>query len=306
MDIFISWSGRRSNAVALALREWLPTVLDNHVNPFVSSEDVAKGTRGLDKIAHELQGANHGIIVITPENASQPWLNFEAGALGNSVTGAKVSPFLIGLDFAALEGPVRQFQTTDASNKDEVRKLVNSINADLDRPLGGGTLATLFDSHWNELETAVTAALASSPDTEPSTEDRSVENVIDEILTTVRGLRRDFDRLPKSRSQTPAQVVDEYADTPIWVTELFHIGGENEAPLRSAGKMSNGSYRGRVIDSVDGLTKRAQKAFSLMAAQHERTIVLTGPRLGTFTFGTNSDISFVAPAQEAITNDQVE
>ena len=44
MKIFISWSGEKSRRIALMLREWFPNVL-NAVEPFVSSEDIAKGSR---------------------------------------------------------------------------------------------------------------------------------------------------------------------------------------------------------------------------------------------------------------------
>lgn len=44
MKIFISWSGPKSGAVAKALREWLPLVV-NAFEPFLSSDDIDKGTR---------------------------------------------------------------------------------------------------------------------------------------------------------------------------------------------------------------------------------------------------------------------
>jgi len=307
VDIFISWSGPRSHAVAVALRTWLPSILDNSVTPFVSSEDIAKGTRGLDKIADELKNATHGIVVVTPENATQPWLNFEAGALGNSVSSAKVAPFLVGLENRDLVGPMTQFQTTLATDRQEVRKLVESINTDLGRPMQPGTIDTLFNAGWQVLEEAVAEALALSAEKIPAVEDRSPNNVIDEILTTVRGLRRDFDKLPQNQNQnrsgTPAQVAKRYGETPVWVTELFDIGEVNDAPMRQAGKNADGSYRGSVQDSVRHLTSGAQRAFSRMATDHAHTIVVEGINLGKFVFTAEGEINLdfspaVAPVDE--------
>lgn len=44
------------------LREWLPTVLAGSVTPFVSSQDIAKGERGLNVISTELETVNYGIV----------------------------------------------------------------------------------------------------------------------------------------------------------------------------------------------------------------------------------------------------
>jgi len=197
-----------------------------------------------------------------------------------------------------------QFQTTLATDRQEVRKLVESINTDLGRPMQPATIDTLFNAGWQVLEEAVVEALALSAETAPAVEDRSPNNVMDEILTTVRGLRRDFDKLPQNRNRTPAQIVKEYADTPVWVTELFHIGEENDAPMGHAGKSADGSYRGSVQDSVRHLTAGAQKAFSHMAADHAQTVVVQGPNLGKFVFTAEGEISVEFSPAVASLNDE--
>jgi hypothetical protein len=60
VKLFISWSGSRSHQIARILRESLPNVLP-HVEPWFSSEDIAKGTRWSIELGKELDAAkpNH-------------------------------------------------------------------------------------------------------------------------------------------------------------------------------------------------------------------------------------------------------
>ena len=44
MKVFISWSDNKSQAVAIALADWLPGVI-NSIEPFVSAKDIYAGTR---------------------------------------------------------------------------------------------------------------------------------------------------------------------------------------------------------------------------------------------------------------------
>src|SRR5689334_3268326 len=78
--IFISWSGDRSKAVALALREWLPMVIQS-VDVWMSETDIAKGSRSMLEVMQKLSAADFGLICLTPENQLRPWILFEAGAI---------------------------------------------------------------------------------------------------------------------------------------------------------------------------------------------------------------------------------
>ena len=109
MKIFISWSGDQSHALALALKEWIPMVLQ-YVEPWLSQSDIDAGERWDVKIAKELEAANYGIICVTKENAGAPWLLFEAGALAKSMEDGRVIPLLLDIDFKEITGPLAQFQ----------------------------------------------------------------------------------------------------------------------------------------------------------------------------------------------------
>jgi hypothetical protein len=193
MQVFISWSGPQSNAVALALREWLPLVLPDKVVPFVSSEDIMKGSRGLNVIKKQLEDSGFGIVVVTPSNLESTWIHFEAGALGRAVDDQdKVAPLLVGLGENDLDGPLLQYQHSLATDRDAVFKLVTSINASLAQPLNSTAVSQLFDLNWTAFESALEAALALD-DTKPKRRDTA--EMIDEVLSTVRSLQREVNEL---------------------------------------------------------------------------------------------------------------
>src|SRR5690349_13184449 len=96
MKPFISWSGECSRAVASILRNWLPDVIHN-VEPWMSVSDIAAGDRWGSQVQHMLKECRFGVICVTPDNLTAPWLMFEAGALSKAIQVTYVCPFLIGL-----------------------------------------------------------------------------------------------------------------------------------------------------------------------------------------------------------------
>src|SRR5436305_7849147 len=126
MKLFISWSGERSKALAQALREWLPYVLQ-YVEPWLSEVDIEAGARWWQEVAQTLETYNFGVICVTPENLNAPWVLFEAGALSKSMQGGRVIPLLFGLEFRDFAGPLAQFHAkrVDRAGLSEV---IHSIN----------------------------------------------------------------------------------------------------------------------------------------------------------------------------------
>src|SRR3989454_7866890 len=111
MKVFISWSGDRSRTIADVLRRWLPSVLQA-VRPYFSPDDIAKGTRWSSEIAKELEASKIGIICLTGDNLSAPWLMFESGALAKNLDKSFVIPLLVGIKQSDVSGPLAQFQLT--------------------------------------------------------------------------------------------------------------------------------------------------------------------------------------------------
>lgn len=187
MKVFISWSGQRSQFVALALRKWLPDVIQS-LEPWMSDVDIEKGARWSAEIGQQLGDTKAGIICVTPENTSSPWLNFEAGALAKTIADTFVCPLLIDLKASDVTGPLTQFQMTQSA-ADDVEKLIATLNVAAGAKLQPDQLKRSFDRCWPQLE----ESLRSIPPTQTGkSSHRSPNEVLEEILSTVRGLRRDF------------------------------------------------------------------------------------------------------------------
>jgi hypothetical protein len=151
MRIFISWSGELSHAIACILKEWIPTVLQAVTECWVSSEDIAKGKQWSPEITSALRQCQYGLICLVPSNLREPWLNFEAGVISKTLNSDRVCPFLFGLKPSQLQGPLTLFQCAEYS-KDDVLKLLQSINAATDHPIQPERLRTTFELCWPGLE----------------------------------------------------------------------------------------------------------------------------------------------------------
>lgn len=151
MKVFLSWSGEKSHKVALVFRDWFPSVIQS-LEPYVSSEDIDKGTRWSTDIAKELEDSTFGILCVTKENLTAPWLTFEAGALSKTMDKSFVSPFLYDIKRSEVDGPILQFQST-IFNKDDVYKLLKTLNkACGEDQLTEERLDKAFNVWWPTLE----------------------------------------------------------------------------------------------------------------------------------------------------------
>lgn len=183
MKVFVSWSGQRSKGLALALREWLPLVL-HYVEPWLSEADVSAGDRWAQEVAKELEASNFGIICVTPENLTEPWILFEAGALAKSMNGGRVIPLLFSLEFSDISGPLAQFQAKKFS-REGLGEVIQSINLASDGGVPKERATQLFQALWPQLEGSLAAVPTEAP-TERHT--RPQHEIIEELVAGVRGL----------------------------------------------------------------------------------------------------------------------
>jgi hypothetical protein len=188
MKVFISWSGPQAQSMAEALQDWLKKIIQA-VEPFVSTQAIQAGDRGLNVIRDWLTESSCGIVCVTRANRESMWINFEAGALSKALDG-KVMPILLDLSVADLTGPLSQFQASSGTDKKAMSKMVRSL-----RDHGGltfpddPTLESLFDAFWPDLERRFReiAGEHAARDTAPLRKDREV---LDEIVLLLRDLNK--------------------------------------------------------------------------------------------------------------------
>ena len=150
MKVFLSWSGVRSKAMAKALKGWLSDVLQD-IDAWMSDSDISAGSEWGKELSSELQNSSFGVICLTPENTTSPWLLFEAGALSKSVESVRVVPYCFEIDPITVQYPLAQFQCVRA-DKEGTLKLVRSINGSLDNGLPEDRLTRSFEVWWPNLE----------------------------------------------------------------------------------------------------------------------------------------------------------
>lgn len=160
MKVFLSWSGELSHKIAIELRDWLPFVIQS-IQPYVSSEDIDKGTRWSIDIAKELEDSSFGVLCVTPQNLEAPWINFEAGALSKAFNNSNVSPFLFGLKPSDLKkSPLLQFQSTLYDKKDFMKLILSLNNALGKEKLDESKLQKTFDVWWETLKAKLDSFLS--------------------------------------------------------------------------------------------------------------------------------------------------
>lgn len=186
MKVFISWSGLTSKAIAEALRNWIPGVLQA-VKPYFSPDDIAKGSIWSSEISKELEESRIGIICLTRNNLSAPWILFEAGALSKNIDKSKVCPILFGVEPTDLEGPLVQFQAAKFS-EDELRRVIIMMNTELgDRALTSEVFESVFNMWYPILKAQIDKVLTEEDDSKSSTL-RSERDLLEEILNLSRSI----------------------------------------------------------------------------------------------------------------------
>ena len=184
MKVLISWSGALSKAVAEIFKDWLKCVLQA-TEPWISTEDIAKGSNWFAEISDQLNVTSVGILCLTRENVNSRWILYEAGGLAKGLNESRVCTFLIDLKPTDVEPPLGSFNATSPV-KEDVFKLVCSINADLgEKRVPDELMRRIFEKFWPSFESDFRDALARF---KPAKEihSRPLPELVEEVLEISR------------------------------------------------------------------------------------------------------------------------
>lgn len=186
MKVFVSWSGELSCKIAEVLKKWIPCIIQS-VEVFFSPEDIEKGDNWDKTISNELSQCNYGIICLTSENTTAPWINFEAGAIAKSLD-SRITALMVNIKPSDIKGPLSRYQAT-RFEKNDFFQLISAINKALETPLVHNVLQNTFDTMWVALEQEANEVIekySSKATTLDENKELSENNPLEEILQLLR------------------------------------------------------------------------------------------------------------------------
>jgi len=232
--VFISWSGDLSNKLAEAVRNWIPGVLQ-FAKPYFTPSDIEKGARWGSDILGELASSDIGIICLTKDNLSKPWILFEAGALSKNFDKSKVCTLLFGVEATDLSGPLTIFQGT-RFEKADVKKLIKSINATGgEAKLEDSVLDEVFEMWWPRLQERVASILEAGKTTSGDAQ-RPDREILEEVLELSRLSARRNSREKELPREVLVDLMEALSDLPMLARRgeskrLMMIADRIEGPL---------------------------------------------------------------------------
>ena len=186
MKVFVSWSGELSCQIAEVLKKWIPCIIQS-VEVFFSPEDIEKGDNWDKTISNELSQCNYGIICLTSDNTTAPWINFEAGAIAKSLD-SKITALMVNIKPSDIKGPLSRYQATKFE-KSDFFQLISSINKALETPLDPSILQNTFDTMWSALEQEANSVIEKhslNKSIQNETKEISENEPLEEILQLLR------------------------------------------------------------------------------------------------------------------------
>ena len=95
------------------------------------------------------------LICLASDNLEEPWILYEAGALSKR-QGDQVWTVLLDVENEQVKAPLGQFQHSKAE-KDDLYKVIQSINGRSPKPKVDVDLKRLFEALWPQFDPAIDA-----------------------------------------------------------------------------------------------------------------------------------------------------
>ena len=126
--VFISWSGNKAKVCADFLTTLFQEIFEKSDIIFYSKQ-ISDGRMWICDIDEALKKSQIGIILLTREDISRPWINFEAGAIYMVSKESIVIPVFIDIESNNImaEHPLKLFQSTKKFDLDGLVCLSNLI-----------------------------------------------------------------------------------------------------------------------------------------------------------------------------------
>jgi anti-anti-sigma factor len=153
MQVFLSWSGDDSRSAAEALKPWLQRLFPG-LEVWLSAHDIEAGTPWATVLHQQLRRTEFGLLCLTPENLTAPWILYEAGALAMSSKAGCVVPLLLDVAPEKLPAPLAQFQSVRA-DREGAWKVVRSLNTAQGDAVPEERLQQTFEHGWPDLARAL-------------------------------------------------------------------------------------------------------------------------------------------------------
>lgn len=165
MKVFLSWSKQPSQSYAEILYEYLPMIINLKPDDiFMSNESIKLGENGIERINKNLSESGFGILIMTPNNKNETWLNFEAGAISKGLSFNRVTPLVFDgkKDEVLSGGPIGNLQGVEYSKKN-LLKIMTDINSELPKELQKETkiIEAVFESFWQTISGKVSGIAGS-------------------------------------------------------------------------------------------------------------------------------------------------
>jgi hypothetical protein len=205
-------------------------------------------------LANELQQTRFGILCLTPENLTAPWLLFEAGALSKAVDESNVCPLLLELQPTDITGPLAQFQAIKA-DKEGVWSLVKAINTSLgDLARDEIIINKVFEVLWSDFETSIKAIPENAQ--EIDNRRRLPEDLLEEVLSLVREQSRMLSSIQNPKITIKSTMDDDHLKR---LGDISQFIIKTEDQIRKYEDMANASKTDEFSDRLFEWIKTSQE-----------------------------------------------